>query len=201
MNIARLTRCDVILPSALLVCCALEEELVQGFKREDGTQETLSPDDFMLCHLARGQLFEHTAGQLVDVCKPFTHASCKTRKKCQREHIALIRDLLECNTMTIIRPVESFKSWKSYVSEMYSYWTLCRHCRNSLKREWIQSQQYNWNELPKIFHVELTHWGTKFKIDSIDDDASTLVITRCRFTYTPIPQLTLPEQSGEVDDD
>ena len=201
MNIARLTGCEVLLPSAFLACCLLNEELVCGFKREDGTQETLSLQDFRLCIEGVRALPEYGASLVIDICEPPTHASCKTPKKCRNRHKELLETIWQCDTISIIRPTESFEPWNHYVADRRSYWAICRHCRNVLKRKWIHSQQYNWDELPKTFGIELKHWGTEIKMDNIDDDVSNPEINRRSFTYMPIPQLTLSEQYGEVDDD
>ena len=46
VNIAWLTRCKPLLPTALLACCALDDtQLDAGFLREDGSRERLDEHD------------------------------------------------------------------------------------------------------------------------------------------------------------
>ena len=63
VNIARLAGCTSPLPTALLVCCALRENLIQGFEREDGTREKLTEDDFIRCYAATPALMVASAAR------------------------------------------------------------------------------------------------------------------------------------------
>ncbi|KAI0700393.1 hypothetical protein C8T65DRAFT_697345 [Cerioporus squamosus] len=62
VNIARLTGCDSLLPSALLICYGLGETIVRGYERDDGSREQLSLADIGLCYEAKGRLIEAGVG-------------------------------------------------------------------------------------------------------------------------------------------
>ncbi|EIW57011.1 uncharacterized protein TRAVEDRAFT_99074, partial [Trametes versicolor FP-101664 SS1] len=53
VNLARLINEPSLLPTALLICCALDSDIVCGYTREDGTQETLTLADIGRCFAAR----------------------------------------------------------------------------------------------------------------------------------------------------
>ncbi|RPD60934.1 hypothetical protein L227DRAFT_563357 [Lentinus tigrinus ALCF2SS1-6] len=62
VNLARLTNSPDLLPVAFLHCCMLDpRELVKGIEREDGTTETLSPDDLATVLIAREELIKADA--------------------------------------------------------------------------------------------------------------------------------------------
>ncbi|RPD58525.1 hypothetical protein L226DRAFT_148024 [Lentinus tigrinus ALCF2SS1-7] len=56
VNLARFIDEPTILPTALLGCVALGGDLVRGFGRADGGQETLSTDDVALCIVAASRI-------------------------------------------------------------------------------------------------------------------------------------------------
>ncbi|KAI1795299.1 hypothetical protein LXA43DRAFT_1090948 [Ganoderma leucocontextum] len=53
VNLARLTDTPLMLPLALYRCCYLGGKLLDGWTREDGTVEYLSPEDVKRCFNAR----------------------------------------------------------------------------------------------------------------------------------------------------
>ncbi|KAI0753723.1 hypothetical protein C8Q74DRAFT_1320211 [Fomes fomentarius] len=58
VNLTRLTGAHHLLPCALMQCCSLGSSVVDGFAREDGTREYLSPQDLGLCFNAKDKLIE-----------------------------------------------------------------------------------------------------------------------------------------------
>ncbi|EJF58693.1 hypothetical protein DICSQDRAFT_35215, partial [Dichomitus squalens LYAD-421 SS1] len=57
MNLARLTQTSDIMPAAFWICCNLDiDHLQAGFKRNDGTVETLSRTDLVNVLIARQEL-------------------------------------------------------------------------------------------------------------------------------------------------
>ena len=83
VSLARLTGESSILPTALLHCCRLEERILEGFDRADGTHEELAPGDLRRCLKVRTELpavavsiFAHAYS--ADVCKRCAHPySCR----------------------------------------------------------------------------------------------------------------------------
>lgn len=189
VNIARLTGCEVILPSALLVCCSLDEKLVLGFEREDGTQETLSLQDVGLCLRAARSLPEDGAEMLADISESRLSSSCETAKKCREEHRGLVKIIWDCITVSVIQPTEYYKPWSYHFAVIGCYWDICLHCRNFLKNTWVTGQLSSWNRLPKLFKVDIEHWGKEIDEDMTKEDVSISLFDRYCFTHVSILQL------------
>ncbi|TBU53853.1 hypothetical protein BD310DRAFT_1042154 [Dichomitus squalens] len=70
MNLARLTQTSDIMPAAFWICCNLDiDHLQAGFKRNDGTVETLSRTDLVNVLIARQELAELAAFSYLYVLK------------------------------------------------------------------------------------------------------------------------------------
>ena len=67
MNLACLTGSNDLLPLALLECCTLNADIVNGYTREDSTIEYLSPADIGRCFAAKDALALQTAAACLGV--------------------------------------------------------------------------------------------------------------------------------------
>ena len=155
VNISRLVGCPSILPTALLVCCSLNARLIQGFKREDGTRETLNKDDFTRCFLARPKLVKESVAIVLSTLArvkdnlPFSHSKCHTAGE----------DLLNTiQSEELITALDPFWSWYSCISDFRDYRDICASCQSFLEQQFQKDQAGSWSDLPEIFDIEVTGW-------------------------------------------
>ncbi len=158
VNIARLTGCDILLPPALAVCCTLSaRELLRGFKRTDGTRETLSPDDLERCIDGSSNLMLASTKISLSAFSPFYSDGCRTEDECQRG----IRELLHSYKYhpDIVANDHSFGSWAMYLgggglSLADGDIHICSLCQEMLKVRISTEQWLVWRNLP--YHLGIT---------------------------------------------
>lgn len=149
VNLARIVNEPAMLPAALLVCCSLEQEIVEGFVREDGTRETLPVEDIGRCFVARALLAQQG---FTLVLRLFTHPvslGCTTLAQCERE-----RQERQVEAMRYLS-----NAWHSDVfvhaahilrSEMD-----CSSCQTMLIERYVRFGADLWHRLPYLFGVDL----------------------------------------------
>ena len=152
VNLARLTGANDILPMALYRCCSLTaRDLVEGFRREDGSQESFSSADLAACFQAASVLTREHVGRITGLYKPLALASC-TKQTCAALIEAMPRQIVQqCERLVHPRALAGW-TWPSADGADVS---LCSGCLSALKeREAIQRQDI-WNRLPQITGVHV----------------------------------------------
>ncbi|RDX49007.1 hypothetical protein OH76DRAFT_620714 [Lentinus brumalis] len=155
VNLARLTDCETILPTALYQCCQLDGELVKGFARADGTRECLSGDDLALCVAARANLMQESVGIALRICAPVLSISCTHPAHCavvfdDYLHTGRLDPLAVCNT----HPFWSAASMVNGVCEM-----LCGSCWQMLCERNTSERVLFWDRLPTVLGIEVHGWN------------------------------------------
>ena len=82
VNLARLTGELSILPTALLDCCMLDEAILDGFVRADGSREELLPSDIRRCLRVRPQLAAMSISIFARAFSPTVSVHCTTADSC-----------------------------------------------------------------------------------------------------------------------
>ena len=93
VNLARLLGADVMLPGALMGCCMLDMEIVEGFAREDGTREMLSLEDLGRCYLGRAKLLEANAEATLKLLKQSVASGCQRPERCEATMRKILNEL------------------------------------------------------------------------------------------------------------
>ncbi len=169
VNLARLVDEPSLLPTALLTCCALDEDIARGYTREDGTRETLSAADLGRCFAARTHLAARTLTLALQIFAPRVPVQdsdvCTTRPACARvlqEMLLGVRDHAD----RFSHP-DVFTSWlEPYDSEEGGagarlLYRLCASCRKMVRRRDLRERLEVWLELPRIMGVRVDGWGEK----------------------------------------
>ena len=182
VNIARLLKCNIILPTALLVCCTLDaRELLSGFDREDGSQEKLAHDDCVRCVDGKRNLMQEISAAVVRAFAPFTTPECQTKAECHRAK----QELLHCygENSFVIANEYPFNGWTFY----YKRWMgsddklkMCRHCRVQLQSRLYEEQKTIWQCLPTLLDVEVPDWdvGTPME-EQVAVEAAVCPLSAC----------------------
>ncbi|KAI0668970.1 hypothetical protein C8Q78DRAFT_978850 [Trametes maxima] len=179
VNLARLTRTDSLLPSALMVCCLLGGDIVSGFTREDGTQEQLSAEDLGRVFTAKGKLLLANVKATHRVFGQAVSPGCRRPKVCTVVLSRLLSKLADDET--VIDSLRWSSLWETYigkveVDEKDSQRQLCSPCYfmvTSTRPEEFQREFFN--DLPAMVGVTVENWAGKLSDnddgDGDDDDA------------------------------
>ncbi|RDX48998.1 hypothetical protein OH76DRAFT_1483489 [Lentinus brumalis] len=82
INLARLTRELALLPAAFISSTTLSS-IARGFTREDGSQETLTPEDLDICFRTKTALRKASIKVLLDTLSPVVAPTCETAGSCR----------------------------------------------------------------------------------------------------------------------
>ena len=94
VNLAHMTNTPSLLPTALMGCCMLDAtELIEGFKREDGTLEKLSPEDLGRCLLGRANLVRANTLATISLFNQKLSEGCTRRDVCAPVFLRLLDEL------------------------------------------------------------------------------------------------------------
>ncbi|EIW56926.1 uncharacterized protein TRAVEDRAFT_128344 [Trametes versicolor FP-101664 SS1] len=151
VNLARLTEETTVLPTALLACCALNEKIVEGFIREDGTREQLALEDIKLCLAARDRLVKKSIGIAFRVFHPIVAEGCMSFESCV-EIFKRMPTSLNYHIDEIAKP----DLWSvPPFDDKFGAGMLCQQCRVMVKARIASERSVGWNELPEVFDIEL----------------------------------------------
>ncbi|KAI1795362.1 hypothetical protein LXA43DRAFT_992451 [Ganoderma leucocontextum] len=188
VNLARLTGEDTLLPVALLTCCGLDEAIVRGCKREDGSREQLSLEDIGLCFKAKGKLVEAAVAMCLRICswkkispkctnKPKTlfdlmelGSSRKTRKRLDTSGIDEgdgCREALRNATLDLPRRVSALCSGRGGPNLLLNFENfygdvrkqLCKECWAVVQDRDLAERRVTWSRLPELLGITVDRWG------------------------------------------
>lgn len=151
VNLARLTEEMTLLPTALLACCALNEDMVEGFIREDGTREQLMPDDLKLCLAAKDRLVKTAIKIAFCVFRPAVADRCQSRVSCT-DTFKIVTANLDSHIDEIANP----DLWSvPPLVDQFGGGMLCQPCQVMVKARNARERAAVWRELPEIFGIKL----------------------------------------------
>lgn len=156
VNLARLTGCDDILPTALAVCTTLGTDIVTGFAREDGTYEQLSMADLGRCFRGRGLLIQAnaTAVSLALSTEPGRCDDCHVSDKIQ----SFTEEATSMYEIGLFAPEGLVPAWKTYGSILGEDSSVCCTCLKARQKAYHDAQQEAWMRLPEFMGVTVNGW-------------------------------------------
>ncbi|KAI1795293.1 hypothetical protein LXA43DRAFT_992256 [Ganoderma leucocontextum] len=173
VSLARLTDTPSLLPLALYKCCSLAGALVDGWEREDGTFEYLSPEDLKRCLNARDALAKEAFSLVSAIFDPSPSQCCETFSTCEsalRKTLAQVLDHDEVAESTVL------ESWKGviqhYASRPLDEDGYCSACEDELVERDLREREYIWNRFPEIFDVYVPNWNQDPDEEEQSDDAN-----------------------------
>ncbi|KAI0742519.1 hypothetical protein C8Q80DRAFT_1058783, partial [Daedaleopsis nitida] len=162
VNLARLLGpvADTMLPGALMACCTLGTEIVDGFRREDGTHETLSQADLARCYLGRAALVEANAEATLQLMQQTVAEHCRRPDRCE----GVLRRILEQMTRENRQLLFSLRwdwSWTPFIDSMDGERDLCWECYKMLGKQGRQKERQRaiFDKLPHMMGVSVRGWG------------------------------------------
>ncbi|KAI0640920.1 hypothetical protein C8Q79DRAFT_920597 [Trametes meyenii] len=153
VNLLRLVDRRTMLPAAIIACCWLDgTSLVNGFEREDGSWETLTPEDLALCIQAKGDLTRASVVAALRICAPATSKLCKTKDACWQALQTFFNTI-----STRAHRISSVDPMTTYVGKARTL-RICSDClRCFIARD--DSERWSvWKTLPQLVGVEVDGW-------------------------------------------
>ena len=167
VNLARLTHTDSVLPTALYLCCQLDQELNLGVERADGSVERLEPRDLELVLRGRTELVRASTRGACTICKPISSAQCvstgstKGQGGCERalrEILGMMLDGLQKDPIGDIAGFAALDSWEHWIEDVVELWPLCEPCRGMLHARDLDVRKDVWRHLPAYMGVVVDDW-------------------------------------------
>ena len=161
VNLARLTNNLSMLPTALMDCCTLGAEIVNGLVREDGSRETLAAEDLGRCFVGRTKMVQASVRIAHQMFRQTVAVGCHKALSCQRVLQRLLNGLGNARD-DVISYVDWYASWMVYMDGREEERELCIRCYNMLKGERPKRLQKEvWLNLPAMMGVSVEGWGTQ----------------------------------------
>lgn len=152
VNLARLTGELAMLPAALVACCKLYANIVDGLDREDGTHEQLSSDDLGRCFVAKGVLVQDAFENALLVVRPPVSATCTSTSQCRKRLYHLLNVVAETTDVIAKKgPLRSFV--KTIWGPKDKDTVLCAHCWAMLNERDLNQRLSLWNNLPMVLDL------------------------------------------------
>ena len=162
VNLARLTRTDWLLPTALMACCELGHEITEGFAREDGTRETLSLADLGRCFAGKTRLAEANVATMHAVFAQDVAECCQHPGRCKYVLRKLLNALLA--DVALAKSMQWYESWQPFVDRVDSGRELCWRCYRMVTETRQETQEAEiFCKLPEMMGVEVEGWAEESK--------------------------------------
>ncbi|KAI0742446.1 hypothetical protein C8Q80DRAFT_907570 [Daedaleopsis nitida] len=162
VNIAHLTGCPSILPAALAVCCSLEESVLDGFPREDGTFDRPDAADLYRCIKATREIKVASTAANLRVLLAYSKAAetgpgqaCMTAQACS----ASLSKLTKCLHKRALWLAAALPFRPTLFANNER--TLCAECRRALQEQILEGRRKIWMRLPKLLDIEVGGWGVR----------------------------------------
>ena len=172
VNLARLTHTNSVLPTALYLCCQLDQELNLGVERPDGSVERLEPRDLELVLRGRTELVRASTRGACTICKPISSAQCHHSggsskggqggqggcERALREILGMMLDGLQKDPIGDIAGFAALDSWEHWIEDVVELWPLCEPCRAMLHARDLDVRKDVWRNLPGYMGVVVEDW-------------------------------------------
>ncbi|KAM5537289.1 hypothetical protein V8D89_009019 [Ganoderma adspersum] len=156
VNLARLIDEPSLLPTALLTCIYMKEDIMQGFEREDGTRETLALDDIGRCFRASGGIRQATIAAVVRTLRDKACTACKTQDKCIGALRRALQGLDKVHWLMTYCPI---RLAPDHLLEGQAKLGTCADCTSMVKRRSRRERAALWARLPEFMEVDVPGWA------------------------------------------
>ncbi|KAI1795390.1 hypothetical protein LXA43DRAFT_992550 [Ganoderma leucocontextum] len=157
VNLARLGLLNEpsLLPTALLTCVYMKEDIMQGFEREDGSRETLTLDDIGRCFKASGAIRQATVASVVRTLRDKVFSTCGTQASC----LAALRRVLQgLDKVTWLLTSCPIRLAPDNLLDHKEKLGACTACTAMVRRRNRKERAALWARLPDLLDVEVSGW-------------------------------------------
>ncbi|PIL26493.1 hypothetical protein GSI_12251 [Ganoderma sinense ZZ0214-1] len=152
VNLSRLTDTPQVLPLALLRCSCLGGNLLDGWKRGDGTTEYLSTADIKRCFDGRVALAQEQFLLLSRLFDTIPFAKCMARGACATQMANIARNVVSKEDLVKKPPLHD------WAPSIRATPVLCEGCKEVLLDRNKVERQRTWESLPRVFGVTVEGW-------------------------------------------
>ncbi|PIL26269.1 hypothetical protein GSI_12025 [Ganoderma sinense ZZ0214-1] len=156
VNLARLIDAPHLLPSALLSCTYMKEDIMEGFGCADGTRETLALDDIGRCFRASAAIRQATVAGVVRTLRDKACQACKTQNKCADALRRALQGLDRVERLLTRCPIRLMPD--DLLSDGQAKLGTCADCTAMVKRRSRKERTMLWARLPGLLGVEVPGW-------------------------------------------
>ncbi|RDX49002.1 hypothetical protein OH76DRAFT_619227 [Lentinus brumalis] len=156
INLARLSGELSLLPVAVMSCTRLSD-IARGFTREDGSQETLAPDDLDVCFKAKTELRKASMRVLFDTLAPTAAPECKAPATCSDVIRAALIGLH--SRLDDLLDNDPFFPYTTYVKIEDGKFGVCDACLAMMEDRCWRGRQKLWDRLPEVLRINVPGWG------------------------------------------
>ncbi len=157
VNLARLIEAPSLLPMAIAECCTLGSEIVNGYKRPDGTAEHLSLFDIGLCFQAKDKLVEARVHAFQQLFESRVRRGCTAPAADTAYFDSFYFDVTGGAVPGLYTP----NVWDSFAGYMSARIPgVCEACKQAFIAEDLAQQQRIFDQLPTLVGVTVEGWGT-----------------------------------------
>ncbi|KAI0705969.1 hypothetical protein C8T65DRAFT_652336 [Cerioporus squamosus] len=159
VNLARLTGVYTLLPVALMACCRMGADILEGFTYSDGERETLSTEDLGLCFVAKPKLLKATILTYFTTYASLPPGTCDLK-----EGGDACRRALQGLSDIAAREGHSANLPDPFILLNYSLpdtegARLCKSCSTAIEERQLQEQRDNWELLPSMgLGIDVPGW-------------------------------------------
>ncbi|KAI0720786.1 hypothetical protein C8T65DRAFT_705656 [Cerioporus squamosus] len=146
IHLSRLTDTEVMLPIAFYFCVSLGSEVVDGWRREDGSVQHLSSEDMKRCFEGYAEVALRKGPMTSRIFDVGPSPDCERPEACSTE----IRDQ---HTAMILSPaIRLINGWSDIIRDHLRP-HICKPCVNMLEERSLAERRCFWKELPTIFRL------------------------------------------------
>lgn len=154
VNLARLTDTTPLLIIGLYICCCLGERMLDGWERDDGIVEHLSPSDLRLCVKVQMQLVQKNVEIIGCIFEDIASEDCLDTDECEE----ILKNGF-VNVTTGDRNTITPNVLLSDPSRYINAGIYCRYCEPMCCSRELEQRIKTWRWLPELFGLQCKDWG------------------------------------------
>ncbi|PIL26267.1 hypothetical protein GSI_12023 [Ganoderma sinense ZZ0214-1] len=157
VNLARPIDEPSLLLIALMACVYMDAAIVHGLEREDGTRETLTPDDLGRCFKASKDVREAHVTVIMHTFQDTASPACGPVKICGRVLRGTLRKLEA--RMDWLMSSSPFLKFDELLRDIPVELGTCAACTMMVKRRHRKEREAFWARLPQLLDIEVPGWA------------------------------------------
>ena len=159
VNLARLLEQPEMLVIALYKCLGLGSNMLDGWKRSDGSIEHLSQEDVKRCIAANIRLSRSSAIVAYEIFCAKPSNKCKQKSRCEDSLRRMLVDFLLIHGHEISTGSMAISPWTG-AFEGLDELGLCEECWSEMEDREVAGRRGVWSRFPEIFGVKTKSWGS-----------------------------------------
>ncbi|KAI0685939.1 hypothetical protein C8T65DRAFT_591652 [Cerioporus squamosus] len=158
VHLARLTHSPKLLPFALYFCTMGSSDVLDGWRREDGTVVRLEADDLKKFVSGYGKLLRMTDSVVSAIFTQTPSLGCGSRAHCRSALLDIREDILDHDAYP---EPPLLHTWENIIESSRGKHALCRACSAMLITNDYNERSKLWKLLPALFGLTIDGWESE----------------------------------------